>query len=210
MVDGKGRKQCRQQQLTIRRSSSGGLGITTCALGASAPVKAVANTPHETHSVLIGSMNCSSSEHAKAAYHFLGVCGCVKSLHPRFGMIGIGQGSHQEPMSKREGLFFSIRVAETSASVIILTRAVSDGVAEASGRVFSVLHGNTCRSIRTSIIFFLFSIIIILVTLRRFGRFGRPVDEERRANEKLSRLYQAHQVVVVLMLGMSEKACCKR
>ena len=39
---GKGRKQCRQRQLTIRRSSSGGLGMMTGAFGASAPVKAVA------------------------------------------------------------------------------------------------------------------------------------------------------------------------
>jgi len=41
-VGGKGRRQCRQQQLTIRRSLSGGLGMMIGAIGTSAPVKAVA------------------------------------------------------------------------------------------------------------------------------------------------------------------------
>ena len=41
-VGGKGSGQRRQQQLTMRRSSSGGLGMMTGALGTSAPVKAVA------------------------------------------------------------------------------------------------------------------------------------------------------------------------
>ncbi len=82
------------------------------------------------------------------AYHFFGACGCVGSLHPRFGEIRVGQGSRQEAVPKREGLFFFIRVAATITTVIILTRAVFDGVAEASGRVFCALHGSKCRSVR--------------------------------------------------------------
>ena len=91
-------------------------------------------------------MNCSISQYAKAAYDFLGVYGCVRSLHPRFGVIGVGQGSHQEAVPKREGLFFFTRVGATITTVITLAGVVFDGVAEASGRVFCTLHGSKCRS----------------------------------------------------------------